>query len=223
MTPPAKDLRPNVSVTNAKKCFRTHPGTSLIFGSFLFTFEQRYGTVWWGFLLSLELDTEDTRGNDHYQNYYCAGGNFRQRKISSKATARQFVRNFFSSNIGRRPFALRSSLFCFSFIFTFINISDPTLVVCEKNLVRNLRFSLWLIRYFLKTFVYIPFTPCREVKFCPNIPLGDLSWNSLTEVMWRHHMNGFSNSKIQKKLTRKHSSRNGKWLVWQFCLTLWMK
>ena len=40
---------------------------------------------------------------------YCIAGNFRQRKISSKATARQFVRNLFSSNVGRcsgKPFLL---------------------------------------------------------------------------------------------------------------------
>ena len=73
------------------------------------------------------------------------------------------------------------------------------------------------------TFVYTTYTPCRDVKFCPNISLGDLSSNSLTEVMWLHHSNGFSNSKKLKKLTRKRSSRNGKWLVWQFCLTPWMK
>ena len=36
------------------------------------------------------------------------------------------------------------------------------------------------------------------MKFCPNIPLGDLSWNSLREVMWRHYINGFSNSKLWK-------------------------
>ena len=32
-----------------------------------------------------------------------------------------------------------------------------------------------LIRYFLKIYVYTPSTPCRDVKFCPNISLGDLS------------------------------------------------
>ena len=37
-----------------------------------------------------------------YSLYYCIGRNFRQRKISSKATVRQFVRNLFSSNVGRR-------------------------------------------------------------------------------------------------------------------------
>ena len=65
----------------------------------------------------------------------------------------------------------------------------------------NLRFSIWLIRYFLKTFVYTPSTPRRDVKLSQNIPLGDLSWKSLTEVMWPHHINGFLNSKIWKKLT----------------------
>ena len=60
----------------------------------------------------------------------------------------------------------------------------------------DLRFSLWLIQYFLKTYVYTPSTPCRDVKFCPNIPLGDLSWNSLIEVMWHHQINSFSNSKF---------------------------
>ena len=89
--------------------------------------------------------------------------------------------------------------------------------------LNGLRFSLWLIRYFLKTYVYTPSIPCRDVKFCPNIPLGDLSWNSSTEVMWHFQINGYSNSKFWKKLTRKRSSRNGKWLVWQFGLTLWMK
>ena len=71
---------------------------------------------------------------------------------------------------------------------------------CAKIQGNGLRFSLWLFRYFLKTYVYTPSTPCRDVKFCPNIPLGDLSWNSLTEVMWHHQINGFSN--ILKKLTR---------------------
>ena len=33
----------------------------------------------------------------------------------------------------------------------------------------------------------------------------------------------FFKFKNLKKLTRKHSRRNGKWLVWWFCLTLWMK
>ena len=37
---------------------------------------------------------------------YCIAGNFRQRKISSKAIVRQFVRNLFSSNVGRRSSAL---------------------------------------------------------------------------------------------------------------------
>ena len=36
---------------------------------------------------------------------YCMAGNFRQRKISSKATVRQFVKNLFSSNIGHRSSA----------------------------------------------------------------------------------------------------------------------
>ena len=64
--------------------------------------------------------------------------------------------------------------------------------------LRNLRFSLWLFRYFLKTYVYTPSTPCRDVKSCPKIPLGGLSWNSLTEVMWHYQINGFSNSKVWK-------------------------
>ena len=36
------------------------------------------------------------------------------------------------------------------------------------------RFSIWLIWYFLTSFVFTPFTPCRDVKFCPNISLGVL-------------------------------------------------
>ena len=66
-----------------------------------------------------------------------------------------------------------------------------------------LRFSLWLFRYFLKTYVYTPSTPCRDVKFCINIPLGDLRWNSFTEVMWHHQINAFSNSKYWKKTDKK--------------------
>ena len=64
----------------------------------------------------------------------CMAGNFRQRKISSKATVRQFVRIFFvkrRSSITR--FAYRAYL-----QVTFMNISDPTLVVLWKKLVRNL-------------------------------------------------------------------------------------
>ena len=80
---------------------------------------------------------------------YCIAGNFRQRKISSIATARQFVRNIFSSSAGHRSSAesslIQLSLFCLSSIFAFMNISDPKLAVCEKfgqelNLVKKL---LW--------------------------------------------------------------------------------
>ena len=64
--------------------------------------------------------------------------------MSSKAPSD----SLFSSNIGRRSFALQSPShhsLVLSFILTFMNISDPTLVVCEKicqgfNLVKNL---LW--------------------------------------------------------------------------------
>ena len=45
---------------------------------------------------------------DEVQLNYCMAGNLRQQKISSKATVRQFVRNFFSSNVGRLWFALPS-------------------------------------------------------------------------------------------------------------------
>ena len=67
---------------------------------------------------------------------YCIAGNFRQRKISSIATARQFVRNIFSSSAGRHSSAesslIQLSLFCLSSIFAFMNVSDPKLAVCEK-------------------------------------------------------------------------------------------
>ena len=55
---------------------------------------------------------------------------------------------------------------------------------------------------FLKSFVYTPSTPCRDVKFCSNIPLGDLSWKSLTEVMWRHHSKF---SRLDRRETRNCS------------------
>ena len=44
----------------------------------------------------------------------------------------------------------------------------------------GLRFSLCLFRYFLKTYVYTPSTLCRDVKFCPNIPLAIFH-----EIRWR--------------------------------------
>ena len=72
---------------------------------------------------------------------YCNAGNFRQRKILSKATVRQLVRNVFSSNVGRRSFALWS-LGCRSFGFCLsshsYSLTDHTLVVLLKNLMSNL-------------------------------------------------------------------------------------
>ena len=84
------------------------------------------------------------------QRIYCIAGNFRQWKISSKAAVGQFVGNLFSSNVGCRSFVLRSLgrrsfAYCLSAV-TFVNISDPTLVVLWKkigqefNLVKKL---LW--------------------------------------------------------------------------------
>ena len=61
---------------------------------------------------------------------YCMAGKFCQRKISSKATAGQFVRTLFSSNVSRRSFAYRLSShheYFWSHICGFV-----------KNLVRNL-------------------------------------------------------------------------------------
>ena len=43
-------------------------------------------------------------------------GNFRQRKISSKATVRLFVRDLFSTNVDHRLFATLSRLFAYLFI-----------------------------------------------------------------------------------------------------------
>ena len=64
--------------------------------------------------------------------HYCTAKYFRQRKISSKATVRQFVRNFFSSNVGLLVLSSVVRFACLSFIFTFMTISDPTLVVLRK-------------------------------------------------------------------------------------------
>ena len=58
----------------------------------------------------LQETTERTHTQSyHFEIYplsvntnYRTAKNFRQRKISSKATVRQFVRNLFSSNVGRR-------------------------------------------------------------------------------------------------------------------------
>ena len=47
------------------------------------------------------------------------------------------------------------------------------------------------------------------------------------EIRWQKSCDFITATVFQiqnlKKLTRKRSSRNGKWLVWQFCLTPWMK
>ena len=58
---------------------------------------------------------------------YCTAGNFRQRKISSKATVRQFVRNLFSSNVGGHSFDLRS-FGCHSFAYRLSSHSLPFLI-----------------------------------------------------------------------------------------------
>ena len=54
---------------------------------------------------------------------YCVAGNFRQRKISSKPTVGQFVRNLFSSScrsFALRLFGRRSLLFVFLHIQEFV-------------------------------------------------------------------------------------------------------
>ena len=52
-------------------------------------------------------------------------------------------------------------------------------------------------------------------------------WRSFMKFIHRSRVTSsnqrFFKFKILKKLTRKRSRRIGKWLVWQFCLTLWMK
>ena len=62
---------------------------------------------------------------------YCTAKIFRQRKFSSKATVRQFVRNLFSSN-GSLVLSSVVRFACLSVIFTFMTVSDPTLVVLRK-------------------------------------------------------------------------------------------
>ena len=71
---------------------------------------------------------------------YCTAGNFCQRKILSKATVRQFVRNLSLSNVARRSFALRSSLFCLSSIFAFIFLI-PYCWFCEIKKCEEFKFS----------------------------------------------------------------------------------
>ena len=66
-----------------------------------------------------------------HQIWYCTAKNFRQRKISSKATVRQFVRNLFSSN-GSLVLSSVVRFACLSVIFTLKTVSDPTLVVLRK-------------------------------------------------------------------------------------------
>ena len=79
--------------------------------------------------------TEQTRGtvtNPTLVAVYCTAKNFRQRKILSKSTVRQFVRNLFSSNVGSLVLSSVVRFACLSFVFTFMTISDPTLVVLWK-------------------------------------------------------------------------------------------
>ena len=71
---------------------------------------------------------------------YCIAGNFRQQKISSRATNRQLVRNLYSSNIGHCSFARR--LFArHSFAYSLFSHSWMVLIphfwFVKKNLVRN--------------------------------------------------------------------------------------
>ena len=92
----------------------------------------------------------------------CIAGNFRQRKISSKATVRQFVRNLFSSNAGRRSFALRSfgrhSFACRLSSHSWIFLIPHLLFVKKKcsqefNLVKKL---LWRKRMKLNSWRKFP-------------------------------------------------------------------
>ena len=83
---------------------------------------------------------------------YCTAGNFRQRKISSKATVGQFVRNLFSSNVGCHSFALWS-FGCRSFAYRLSSHSWPFLI--PPLLV------LWKVRQEWRLFIFIS----RESKW----------------------------------------------------------
>ena len=74
------------------------------------------------------------------KTWYCTVRNFRQRKISSKATVRQFVRNLFSSNVGRRLLLFGRSVVVLLLI-VYLHIHEYFWShTCSfvKNLVRNL-------------------------------------------------------------------------------------
>ena len=110
---------------------------------------------------------------------YCIAGNFRQRKISSKAIVRQFVRNLFSSNIGRRSFALRS-FYCLSFIFAFMNNSDPTRGFVEKFTVIAEIFVRDLISYFSYFWVKVQnFVACENHACIPGYVTPPLQYKNL--------------------------------------------
>ena len=71
---------------------------------------------------------------------YCTAKKFRQRKILSKATVRQFVRNLFSSNVGRRLLLFDHSVVALLLI-VYLHIHEYFWFhTCSfvKNLVRNL-------------------------------------------------------------------------------------
>ena len=81
--------------------------------------------------LCLKLLLTSVFGCIFEMEYYTAK-NFRQRKISSKATVRQFVRYLFSSNVGSLVLSSVVRFACLLFIFTFMTISDPTVFVLWK-------------------------------------------------------------------------------------------
>ena len=65
-----------------------------------------------------------------------------------------------------------------------------------KSEFADFELKLWKW-YFLKTYVYTPSTPCKDVKFCPNIP-----WQSFMKFIDRSHVTSsnqrFSNSRFWK-------------------------
>ena len=69
-----------------------------------------------------------------YSKKFLSAKNFVKRDHQAVRQEVIFVKR--RSSLICSPF-FRSSLFCLPFISTFTNVSDPTLLVCEKNLVRN--------------------------------------------------------------------------------------
>ena len=109
---------------------------------FSYQYVPQYSLGQWNWLADV-IDQTGSAPHFLLRSRYCTAKNFRQRKISSKATVRQFVRNLFSSNV-ERSFCLRSfgslayRLSSHSWLFLIPHLSFWGKFSQEFNLVKKL-------------------------------------------------------------------------------------